>query len=132
MDNCHSSNSIRLGGHLLETMSEQDDCPHGSTDCDFAEAHELALARRLAQMIEDYTQVNRTYPCPKCLRDLIMAIAALLHLEAIKIDKKAARQNWPEGTSFTEAFAEAARERMLSVMAAVVDLDSALDRSRLT
>jgi hypothetical protein len=83
-------------------------------------------------MIETYTQANRTYPCPKCLRNMIMAIAALLHLETIKIDKKASGQNWPKGASFTETFAEAAKERMLLVMAAVADLDGALDRGPLT
>ncbi|HWJ19759.1 MAG TPA: hypothetical protein VNR65_13630 [Geobacterales bacterium] len=81
-------------------------------------------------MIENYTQDNRTYPCPKCLRNSIMAIAALLHLEAAKTDEKGSGQNRPEGTA-PEAFAEAARERMLSVMDAVVDLDTAPGKRRL-
>lgn len=131
-NNRHSSKLIGLRDYLLETMSEQDRCPSGSPDCDFAEAHELGLATRLTQMIENYSQVNRTYPCPKCLRNLIIAIAARLHLEAIKIDKKASVQNCSRSTNFAEAFAEAARERMLLVMAAVADLDSALDKGRLT
>ena len=83
-------------------------------------------------MIENYTQDNRTYPCPKCLRNSIMAIAALLHIEAAKIDEKGSGQNRSQRTSFAEAFAEAARERMLSVMDAVVDLDSALGKRLLT
>ncbi len=70
-------------------------------------------------MIETYTRVNRTNPCPDCLRNLIMAIAALLHLEAMKIDNKVSGQSWPKGASLAEAFAEAARERMLCVMNAV-------------
>lgn len=112
-------------------MSEQDNCPHGSPHCDFAEVHELALVRRLLQMIESYAQDNRTNPCPKCLRNLIMVIAALLHLEAARIDKAASGQNRPGGNTFAEAFVEAARERILSAMNAVADLDSALDRGRL-
>ncbi len=113
-------------------MSEQDHCPNGSQNCDFAEAHELALIRRLLQMIENYTQAHRTYPCPKCLRNMIMAIAAMLHLETMKIDKTASGQNGPKGIRFADGFAEAARERMLFMMAAVADLDCALDRGRLT
>ncbi len=112
-------------------MREQDSCPNDRPDCDFAEEHELALARRTLKMIENYTQEHGTFPCPKCLRNSIMAIAALLHIEAAKIDEKEARQKRAGGTSFAEAFAEAARERMLSVMDAVVDLDTALGRRQL-
>ena len=59
-------------------MSEEDTCPSGRQDCDFAEKHELALAGKILRMIEGYTKDNETYPCPKCLRNSIMAIAALV------------------------------------------------------
>ena len=42
----------------------------------FAEKHELALAGKILRMIESYTKDNETYPCPKCLRNSIIAIAA--------------------------------------------------------
>ena len=67
-------------------MSEEDTCPNGRPDCDFAEKHELALAGKILRIIESYTKDNETYPCPKCLRNSMIAIAALLHLEAEKID----------------------------------------------
>ncbi len=109
-------------------MIEQANCPHNRPNCDFAEEHELALVRRLVHVIENYTKEHRTYPCARCLRNSIMAIAALLHLEAAKIDEKRSGQKRSGSASFAEAFAEAARERMLSIMDAVVDLDSALAR----
>ena len=68
-------------------MSEEDTCPNGHPDCDFAEKHELALAGKILRIIESYTKDNETYPCPKCLRNSMIAIAALLHLEAEKIDE---------------------------------------------
>ena len=59
-------------------MSEEDTCPNGRADCDFAEKHELALAGKILRIIESYTKDNETYPCPKCLRNSMIAIAALL------------------------------------------------------
>ena len=109
-------------------MNEQDTCPNGREDCDFAENHELALAGRILRMIESYTKDNETYPCPGCLRNSMMAIAALLHLEAAKM---AACEHGSPDPGFVETFAEAARERILSVMDAVVDIDSLLGKRRL-
>ncbi len=111
-------------------MSEEDTCPNGRQDCDFAEQHELALAGKILRMIEGYTKANETYPCPKCLRNSMMAIAALLHIEAAKMDEDGAAQCSPD-YGFVEGFAETARERILSVMDAVVDLDNLLGKRRL-
>ena len=107
-------------------MSKQDNCPNGNTDCDFAEKHELALAGGILRMIEAYTKDNDTYPCPLCLRNSMMSIAALLHIEAVKLEEKSAAE-----PSFAEAFASAARERIVSIMDAVVDLDALLGKRRL-
>jgi hypothetical protein len=60
-----------------------------------------------------------------------MAIAALLHLEASKIDEKLAEERATHHTGFVDTFADAARERMLSVMDAVVDFDALLGKRRL-
>ena len=111
-------------------MSEEETCPNGEISCDFAEKHELALAGGILRMIEAYTKNNETYPCPKCLRNSIMAVAALLHIEAEKMDGNEPSHASPE-LGFVDAFADAARERMLSVMDAVVDLDGLLGRRRL-
>jgi hypothetical protein len=104
-------------------MSKDPSCPNGRPRCDFPEKHELALAGGLLRMIETYTKENRTYPCPKCLRNSIMAIAALLHLEASKAEEASFGEGKPIEPGFVESFAEAARERLLFVMDAVVDLD---------
>ncbi len=111
-------------------MCEESTCPNGRRDCDFAEQHELALAGKILRMIEGYTKANETYPCPKCLRNSMMAIAALLHIEAAKLDEDGSERRSPE-LGFVEGFAEAARERIVSVMDAVVDLDTVLGKRRL-
>jgi len=111
-------------------MNEQETCPNGRQDCDFAENHELALAGKILRMIESYTKDNETYPCPGCLRNSIMAIAALLHLEAAKMDDNGCGSRSPE-PGFVDTFREAARERIVSVMDAIVDLDSMLGKRRL-
>ncbi len=111
-------------------MSEEDNCPNGRSDCDFAEKHELALAGRILRMIESYTKDHETYPCPKCLRNSMMAIAALLHIEAEKMDESASQHFSPD-PGFAETFADAARERIQSVMDAVVDIESLLGKRRL-
>ena len=81
-------------------------------------------------MIESYTKDHETYPCPKCLRNSIIAIAALLHLEAAKMDEDMCGQDCAE-PGFVETFAEAARERILTIMDAVVDLDTLLGKRQL-
>jgi len=111
-------------------MSEEDTCPNGRPDCDFAEKHELALAGKILRMIEGYTNDHETYPCPKCLRNSMIAIAALLHLEAEKMGENDSEHASPDSV-FVETFADAARERILSVMEAVVHLDSFLGKRRL-
>ncbi len=112
-------------------MSEQETCPSGRSGCDFAETHELALAGKILRMIESYSQDNRTYPCPECLRNSIMAIAALLHLQTATEDRADPRQIHANGAVFAESFAEAARERMLTIMDAVTDFDTMLGKRQL-
>ncbi len=111
-------------------MSELNSCPNGRPDCDFAEKHELVLASKILRMIEGYSQETRTYPCPKCLRNSIMAIAALLHLEASKIDEDGSVGHLSKGTCFVDAFAETARERMHSIIG-LVDFDSVHGKKQL-
>ncbi len=111
-------------------MSEEDTCPNGSQECEFAENHELALAGKILRMIEGYTKENETYPCPKCLRNSMMAIAALLHIEAAKMDGEVCVQVSPDH-GFVEGFAETARERIMSVMDAVMDFDALVGKRRL-
>ena len=111
-------------------MSEQDTCPNGRRECDFAENHELALAGNILRMIGTYAKDNEAYACPKCLRNAIMALAALLHLEAAKMDETVCGRAASDPV-FADAFAEAARERILSVMDGVVDADAFFGKRRL-
>ncbi len=116
---------------IVRDMSKEESCPNGRSECDFEERHELALAGNILRMIENYSKNNQTYPCPKCLRNSIMAIAALLHLEAVKEDVLPCAEKRPGDASFVESFAEAARERIVSVMDTVADLDQMLGKRRL-
>jgi hypothetical protein len=112
-------------------MSERNICPNGSTGCDFAENHEIALAGKVLRMIESYSRDHHTYPCPECLRNSIMAIAALLHIEAAKIGGENGKQDCTQGAHFVESFAETARERMASIMEASADFDGILEKRTL-
>jgi hypothetical protein len=95
-------------------------CPNGRPECDFPETHELALAGSLLRMIENYTKEHATYPCPKCLRNSMMAMAALLHLEALRAEEAPLRDARFIEPGLVESFVEAARERLVFVMEATV------------
>ncbi len=104
-------------------MSKEPNCPNGRQKCDFPEKHELAMAGSLLRMIENYAKENLIYPCPECLRNSMMAMAALLHIEAAKTGEAPSRQGPPIEHGFVESFAEVARDRILCVMDAVLERD---------
>lgn len=115
----------------VRRMSKEESCPNGRPECDFPEKHELALAGRLLRMIENYTKEQGTYPCPQCLRNSMMAIAALLHLEAAKEEAEYFARHKPGEPGFVDGFAEAARERLLYVMDATAEFEGGFAKRRL-
>jgi len=100
-------------------MSTEGSCPNGSPGCGFGGMNELALVEKIMQVIGSYDQDKRINPCPRCLRDTMLAVAGLLHLEAAKLD--AAKQGKPpvKGKRFEDEFAKVARARLKAVAEAV-------------
>jgi len=122
--------SVTLSEDPNLTMSERKTCPNGRRECGFEEDDEFALAGNILGMIGNYTKGNEAYTCPTCLRNAMMALAALLHLEAAKMDETGCGQSLGE-LGFVDAFTEAARERMISVMDAFMDGNIVLGKRRL-
>jgi hypothetical protein len=99
-------------------LSDEGNCPNGSNNCDFTGAHELALTKEIMGMIGRYRQDGHIDRCPLCLRDTMLAVAALLHLEAATVARAKSRKTAVGGKSIIEEFTEAASERLEAVIGA--------------
>ena len=85
----------------------------GAAGCEYSEKHELPLVARVLQSIEHYNKEANADPCPACLRDAMLAVAALLHLEA---ERLLSSNPLASGLEALEgAFGETAREKFRSV-----------------
>ncbi len=94
-------------------MSEDECCPNGTADCNFRDAHELTLVEKLMRTIERYNKSEKLTLCPVCLRDTMLAVAALLHVQSNKVNPDLS------GNADLEAgFAEAAIGRLRDVIEA--------------
>jgi len=98
-------------------MSE-DSCPHGNEECAFSPADELALTQQIMDVIGRFSQNEPTAPCPFCLRDTMLVVAALLHLDGAKIAAAQTGEPSIDGTRASNEFTQAARERFEAVMEA--------------
>lgn len=96
-----------------EGLRDDGSCPSGATECDYSETHEMPLVRRVLQSIEQYNQEQKAHPCPACLRDAMLAVAALLHLEAERLLRSTPAVSRLE--ALEEEFGETAREKFRSV-----------------
>jgi len=94
-------------------MTDGESCPGGGEDCDYSETHELTLVEKIMRTIEQYNKDERADPCPVCLRDAMLAVAALLHLKAAQME--GASPHLASTGPLEAEFAEAARERLRAV-----------------
>ena len=99
-------------------MSDDGSCPNGSPDCEFGLTRELTLVEKIMRAIGLHGQNEHINPCPLCLRDTILTVAGLLHIEATRLDPEKAGKSPVGGERFEEAFAKAARERLTAVIEA--------------
>jgi hypothetical protein len=99
-------------------MSELDRCQNGSEECEFDHKHELILVGELMRLIGDYGTRENIGPCPLCLRDTVLAIAALLHIEAARIGQTASAGAPLSVKDLGHTLAEAVRERLESIVEA--------------
>jgi hypothetical protein len=63
-------------------MIEEEGCPGGAEGCKYREKHELMLVEEIMRAIEQYHKSKQADPCPACLRDTMLAVAALLHVHS--------------------------------------------------
>ena len=99
-------------------LSDECNCPNDGNNCDFTTAHELALTKEIMGGIGRYRQDEHIDPCPLCLRDTMLAVAALLHLEAVTVARAKSRKTAVGGKRIIEEFTEAASERLEAVIGA--------------
>jgi hypothetical protein len=98
------------------SMNEKDNC----LGCEFDLTHELALTEKIMRTIAGYNQQEHIEPCPVCTRDTMLAVAALLHLEAARLDPERAGKPRAWGKRLDEVFTKAARKRLKAVIEANV------------
>jgi hypothetical protein len=95
-------------------MSDQEPCGNGNLNCNFDDKHELPLVGEVLRTIERYNKKKKISPCPSCLRDSMLSVAALLHLEGAKAETaKTGKQRF--GKRLGDTFAKAARVRLETV-----------------
>ncbi len=94
-------------------MIDGESCPGGGVECDYSEMHELPLVGKVMRTIEQYNKEVNADPCPSCLRGAMLAVAALLHLEAARLG--GANSLLSSSGALEEEFGEAARERLHAV-----------------
>ncbi|MGO9173661.1 MAG: hypothetical protein ACLP7P_17105 [Rhodomicrobium sp.] len=94
-------------------MTDGESCPGGGTDCNYSETHELTLVGTIMRTIEQYNKDVNADPCPVCLRDTMLAVAALLHLQAARMD--GVNPHLGADGFLEEDFGEAARESLRAV-----------------
>jgi hypothetical protein len=93
-------------------MSDQDSCLIGSANCGL---DQLAFVDNIMQSIKRYGKKGYILPCPQCLCDTMLAVAALLHLEAARIVAATSGRSSVQDQGSDDTFAELARERLKAV-----------------
>lgn len=94
-------------------MTDGESCAGGGADCNYSEMHELALVEKVMQSIEQYNKDQDTDPCPVCLRDAMLSVAALLHMEAARLGAVPSFAGEPD--AFEEEFGDAACEKLRTI-----------------
>ena len=99
-------------------LSDERNCPNDGNNCDFTGADELALTKEIMGVIGRYHQHQHIDPSPLWLRNTMLAVAALLHLEAVTVARAKSQKTAVDGKRIIEEFAEAASERVEAVIGA--------------
>jgi hypothetical protein len=105
-------------------MSDEDRCRNGSQECIFDNEREQALVSELMRVIESYCKTEDIDICPLCLRDTMLAIAALLHIEAAKIGSRGMDRPPRCTKKLSDALARSARNALEDVFSAKAALVS--------
>jgi hypothetical protein len=80
----------------------------GTGQCDLGPRSDYGLVLKIMQTIECHHRDEQTNPDPRSLRDAMLAVAALLHLEAIKIKGRNQPIEAEDGEALRKTFTGAA------------------------
>jgi hypothetical protein len=81
------------------------------SDADFA-PYDPILVKRVMAVIEDYVREKNALPSPAPLRDTMLAVAAVLHIDAVRTGGAG------DYESIVEGFSESARKQVRAVIEA--------------
>jgi len=98
-------------------MSERNSWPASNEDCEFSSFHELVLTQKILEVIHRFSRDEQICPSPFSLRDTMLAVSALLHLEGVKI-ASAQIGHSVNCRQANRRFTQAASERFEAVMEA--------------
>jgi hypothetical protein len=76
--------------------------------CDLSARSDYGLVLKILRTVERYNRDEHINPDPRSLRDTMLAVAALLHIEAVKIDSANPLAAARHGEQLRKAFAGAA------------------------
>jgi hypothetical protein len=107
-----NANNHKPGGKMIGDGS----CRAEEWDCDLSEADELALTQFIMSTIERFSRDQGIKPCRSCLGDILLSVAAMLHLKH--------REN--DATSVRDTFLRAARNSIEDV----IEADTIFRRSK--
>jgi hypothetical protein len=100
-------------------MIEKASCSGGAGDCKYREEHELMLVEEIMRAIEQYNRDKLADPCPVCLRDTMLAVAALLHIQSGRANDRTGHAERAEAE-----FGEAAVGRLRDVIDAASSIQN--------
>jgi hypothetical protein len=105
-------------------MSKEDRNRNGYPDGNFNNQCELALVEEIMRTIDQYNKDKQADLYPVALRDTMLAVASLLHLEAARIGQDGADTPPTSAKALSNALAKAAREALRNVSLAKAALVS--------
>ena len=105
-------------------MSDRSVC---TGQCDLSARGDYGLVLKIMRTVERYNRDEHIKPDPRLLRDTMLAVAALLHMDAIKMDGGPAAAE--DGERFRETFTSAACRQLDAVAgaAAMIRRDQTTD-----
>jgi hypothetical protein len=86
-------------------MSDRSSC---AGQCDLGARSDYDLVLKIMQTVERHNRDEHVDPDPHSLRDTLLAVAALLHIEAIKIEAGNQLAAGEDGKQLRETFADVA------------------------
>src|SRR5215813_6550281 len=97
-------------------------CDRGGSTGDLSAHRDFGLVLKIMQTVERHNRNEHIFTDPLSLRDTMLAVAALLHMEALKMDGRDHLAAVAEVEELCETFAGAARCQLDAVVEAATIL----------